>query len=145
MQRADSSDLLERSMIVGVVSAAAVGAAGAVGIGGAGILGALVVVIFVIAILALRLIKKGVRVMSDGGMTSTITIFALFLPLFGSLLLAAYAIFGFVVIAPGAELPTGIVIGYVLAAIAAIANFVVLIMNSASTLRGSRSSEPLGR
>ena len=140
MQRADRSDLLERSMIVGVVSSAAVGAAGAVGAGGIGILGAFVVVIFVIAILALRLIKKGVGVMSAGGMYLIITIFALFLPLFGSLLLAALALLGFATLADGPTLPTGTMIAFVLAAIAAVANFVVLVMNSASMLRGSRSS-----
>ncbi len=47
MQRADNSDLLERSMVVGLVSAAAVGAAGAVGAGGIVILGWFVGVIFV--------------------------------------------------------------------------------------------------
>ena len=140
MQRADNSDLLERSMTVGVVSSAAVGVVGVVGAGGTGILGAFVIVIFVIAILALGLIKKGVGVMSGGGITLTITIFALFLPLFGSLLFAALAILGFVMIAEGPALPIGLVIGFVLAAIAAVANLVVLVMNSAAVLRRRRSS-----
>ena len=144
MQSADDSDLLERSMNVGLVSAAAVGAAGAVGAGGIVILGAFVVVILAMAILALGLIKKYVKLMSGGWMSSTITIFALFLPLFGSFLFAALSIIGLVTLTAGPTPPTGSVIGLVLAPIAAVANFVVLVMNSAAVVRRRRSSDPLG-
>ena len=143
MQHADNSDLLERSMIVGVVGFGAVGAAGAVGAGGAGILGAAAFVILVIAVIALRLPEKVVGVMSGGGMTSTITVFALFLPLVGTILLATLAIIGFVTLKAGPSLPTASVIGIVLAPIAAVANFVILVMNSAAVLRRRRSSDHL--
>ena len=142
MQRADNSDLLVRSMTVGLVGAGAVGAVGSVGAGGIGIIRAAGFVILVIAVLALRLIKKIVGVMSGGEMYLTITIFALFLPLFGGLLLAALAVLGFATLAPVSALPTAIVIAYVLAAIAAIANFIVLVMNSAAVLR--RRGSPAG-